>query len=195
MDMQMMKTWILVLAAALLAGCAGTKFVRPAETQLQLGKTTEQQVTAMLGKPYGESTGLANGVPTRTLSYAYASMGSQSKSQGVTPVHGLTLVFHEGKLVSKQYMSNLKEDATDFDHTRVPQIVALKTTGQQVQALLGPASGESIYPVVKDPKGRAVAYQYQEMRGFTPSTKSLTVTLDANGVVTDVQYQNQGTWK
>lgn len=192
--MRSMTRWVVVLVAVLLAGCAGTKFVRPAESDLQLGHTTEQQARAMLGKPFQEATGLSNGKPTRTLGYAYASFGGEPKNQGVTPVHGLTLVFHEGKLVSKLYMSNLKADATDFDGSKAAQIQAGKSTAAQVRALMGPAPGEAIHPVAKHPQGRVLIYQYQEMRGFTPSQKTLIVELDPQGVVADVNYTAQGTW-
>jgi len=194
--MKTMTKWAALGAAALLlAGCAGTKFVRPAESDLQLGKTTEQQVVAALGKPMQEASGLSNGKATRTLVYAYASFGAQSRTAGVTPVNALTLAFHDGKLVGKEYVSTLKEDATDFDHTKVPQIQMGKTTLAQVNALLGPAPGEAIHPVIKQPTGRALVYSYTEVRGFTPSAKKLTVVLDGQGTVVDVEYQNQGTWK
>lgn len=191
-----MKKWAAVAATVmLLAGCAGTKFVRPADADLQLGKTTEQQVLAAMGKPIQEASGLANGKATRTLTYAYASFGSEPKNKGVTPVHAMSLVFHDGKLVGKEYVSNLKADATDFDHTKVPQVQAGKTTLAQVNAMFGPAPGEAIHPVIKQTGGRALVYSYTEVRGFTPSTKKLTVVLDAQGTVVDVDYQNQGTWK
>lgn len=186
--------WMAVLAVAALAGCAGTKFVRPAEADLQLGRTTEQEVVARMGKAVQEANAMNNGKSTKTLVYGYASFGGEPKNPGVTPVHALTLSFHEGKLVSKLYMSNLKEDATDFDATKVPQIQIGKTTAAQVQALLGPAPGAFVYPVAKNPAGRSMIYQYQEMRGFTASTKTLTVELDPQGIVADVNYLNQGTW-
>lgn len=190
-----MRKWAVLAAALLLAGCAGTKFVRPADADLQLGRTTEQQVVAALGKPMQEASGLSNGKATRTLTYAYASFGAQPKNPGVTPVHALSLVFHEGKLAGKEYLSNLKEDATDFDHTKVPQIQVGKTTLAQVNALFGPAPGEAVHPVIKQATGRALVYSYTEMRGFTPSAKKLIVVLDPQGTVVDVDYQNQGTWK
>jgi hypothetical protein len=190
-----MRMWALLAGAVLLAGCAGTKFVRPADADLQLGRTTEQQVVGLLGKPFQEASGLSNGKATRTLAYAYASMGEQPKNAGVTPVHGLTVVFHDGKLVGKEYISNIKGQDTDFDHEKVPQIVAGKTTLAQVNALLGNASGEAIHPVIKQTSGRALVYTYSEVRGFTPSSKRLMVVLDPQGTVVDVDYQNQGTWK
>lgn len=193
--MNWMKSCAAVFMALAMAGCAGTKFVKPADTDLQLGKTTEQQVLAQLGKPYQEANGLSNGKAVRTLSYAYASMGNQAKNPGVTPVHGLTLVFHEGKLISKSYMSNMKEDATDFDGSKAAKIETGRTTAAQVNAMFGPAPGEAIFPAIKQPSGRALIYSYQEMRGFTPSQKRLTVALDLQGIVVDVDYQNQGTWK
>src|SRR5688572_17488633 len=91
------KWGVLLAAGMVLAGCAGTKFARPSESELELGKTTEQQVVARMGKPFQEANGLANGKSTRTLGYAYASFGGQPKNTGVTPVNALTLVFHEGK--------------------------------------------------------------------------------------------------
>ena len=183
-----------LVMAATLAGCAGTKFVRPADSELTLGKTTEQEVLARLGKPFQEAAGLSNGKQTRTLGYAYASMGNQPKTTGVTPVHGLTLVFSDGKLVSKAYMSNMKESATDFDGAKVPLIEVGKTTVAQVNTLFGPAPGEAIFPAIKQPVGRAAIYTYQEMRGFTLSHKALTVVFDPQGIVADVDYKNQGKW-
>lgn len=187
--------WVSLLALVVLTGCAGTKFVRPAEADLELGKTTEQQVLARLGKPFQEANGLSNGKAIRTLGYAYASFGGQAKTQGVTPVHGLTLVFHDGKLVSKAYMSNLKEDATDFDGSKAELIQPGKTTLAQINTMFGPAPGEAVYPAIKQATGRALLYSYQEMRGFTLSQRRLTVVLDPQGTVVDVEYQNQGTWK
>lgn len=187
--------WVALLAAVVLAGCAGTKFVRPADTDLVLGKTTDQQVLALLGKPFQEASGLSNGKAIRTLAYAYASFGGEPKNKGVTPVHGLTLVFHEGKLVSKLYMSNLKQDATDFDGSKAELIQSGKTTLAQINTMFGPAPGEAIYPAIKQTTGRGLLYSYQEMRGLTPSQKRLTVVLDAQGTVIDVEYQTQGTWK
>lgn len=190
----MTKCAALALAATL-TGCAGTQFVRPADSELTLGKTTEQEAMARMGKPFQEAAGLSNGKQTRTLGYAYASMGSQPKTVGVTPVHGLTLVFSEGKLVSKAYMSNMKEGATDFDDSKVPLLEVGKTSVAQVNTLFGPATGEAIFPVIKQPVGRAAIYTYQEMRGFTLSHKALTVVFDPQGIVADVDYKNQGTWK
>lgn len=188
--------WAAVLAGALLlAGCAGTKFVRPADADLQLGRTTEQQVVSLLGKPMQEASGLSNGKATRTLAYAYASFGEQPKNAGVTPVHAISLAFHDGKLVGREYVSNLQADHTDFDHTKVPQIVPGRTTLAEINALLGPAPGEAIHPMIKQIAGRALVYSYTEMRGFTPSSKRLLVVLDPQGTVVDVDYQNQGTWK
>lgn len=193
--MRAMTKWGVLLATALLVGCAGTKFTRPSDAELELGRTTEQQVVARMGKPVQETNGLTNGKPTRTLTYGYASFGGEPKNPGVTPVHVLALTFHDAKLVSKSYVSNLKEDATDFDGTKAGAIQVGKTTLAQVQAMFGPAPGEAIFPAIKEPAGRALIYAYQEMRGFTPSTKTLTVVFDPKGTVADVDYKNQGTWK
>jgi hypothetical protein len=192
--MNWMTKYAALALAVTLAGCAGTKFVRPADSELTLGKTTEQEVMARLGKPFQEAAGLSNGKQTRTISYAYASMGNQPKTVGVTPVHGLTLVFSDNKLVSKAYMSNMKESATDFDGGKVPLVEVGKTTVAQVNTLFGPAPGEAIFPAIKQPVGRAAIYTYQEMRGFTLSHKVLTVVFDAQGLVADVDYKNQGKW-
>jgi len=158
-------------------------------------RTTDQQVLTQLGKPFQEASGLSNGKTIRTLAYAYASFGGEPKNQGVTPVHGLTLVFHEGRLVSKLYMSNLKQDATDFDGSKAELIQSGKTTLAQINTMFGPAPGEAIHPAIKQTTGRGLLYSYQEMRGFTPSQKRLTVVLDPQGTVVDVEYQTQGDWK
>ena len=193
-----MRSWIkagvATLALGLLVGCAGTKFVRPTEAELVLGKTTEAEVRAKLGKPFQEATGMTNGVSIRKIGYAYASMGLKPKSPGVTAVSALELAFHDGKLVSHSYMSNLAEDATDFDEKKVPAIQAGKTTRAQVVQALGAAPGEAIFPAIKQAGSRAMVYDYQEMRGFTPSSKKLVIVIDPQGVVSDVDYQNTGKW-
>lgn len=193
--MRTLAKWMLGLAmAAMLAGCAGTKFARPTDDQLRLGVTTEQEVLARMGPPSQQATGLSNGKATRMLVYAYATFGAQPRKQGVTPVNSVAMSFHEGKLVSYAYVSTLNEDATDFDDTKVAGIQAGKSKAADVIAALGKPPGQSIYPVVAQPDGRALVYSHQEMRGFTPSQKILTVVLDRQDNVVDVQFQNQGTW-
>lgn len=58
---------------------------------------------------------------------------------------------------------------------------------------LGVAPG-AIFPAIKQPGSRAMVYEYQEMRGFTPSSKKLVIVIDPQGVVSDVDYQNTGKW-
>jgi hypothetical protein len=195
--MRFVRAFLLFFSAAIifsLTGCAGTQFARVADPDLQLGSTTVAQIMAKLGKPFQEASGSSNGQPTRTLSYAYAGAGMQAKTTGITPVKAQVFVFHNDRLVSYQYVANLKDDHTDFDDSKIKQIEQGKTSATQVRQLLGNPSGQSIYPMVKQPNSRGMSYEYTEMRGLTPSVKKAKIVVDTAGMVLDVDYSTQGNW-
>jgi hypothetical protein len=180
------------IAIAALFGCAGTDFVRPDAQELRIGQTTYAQVVAKMGQPRREGTVIKNERTIRTASYAYASVGGKPLHEGVTPARGLGLYFEKETLVGHEFISSWAEDNTDFDEAKIQDVVKGKTTRAQVVQLLGTPAGLYMYPMIKASPGEALVYAYVEVRGFTPRTKVLTVTVDAAGVVSDLEFRTSG---
>jgi hypothetical protein len=183
------------LAMAALFGCAGTDFVRPDAQELKVGQTTYAQVIAKMGQPRREGTVIKNERTIKTASYAYAAAGGQPLHQGVTPARALGLYFEKDTLVGHEFISSWAEDNTDFDEGRIKDIVKGKTTRAQVVQLLGKPAGFYTHPMIKASPGEALVYAYVEVRGFTPYSKVLVVTLDASGAVSDLEFRTSGSNK
>jgi hypothetical protein len=49
-----------------------------------------------------------------------------------------------------------------------------------------------MYPMIKSSPGEALVYAYVEVRGFTPHTKVLVVTMDASGAVSGLELRTSG---
>jgi len=192
------RTFLAVLAlATTLAGCAGTDFVRPAEGSLVVGKSTTADVTAKLGAPYQTGELTKNEKQLKVYRYAYASTGGEAAYEGVTPARALALTFYEDKLSSQEFISSFKQDSSDFDSSKVAKIVKNKSTKAEVIALLGKPTGEAIYPVIKGMTDKALVYSYSQFKGsvFSPNvfSKMLTVSFNAQDIVTDVEFVTSGT--
>jgi outer membrane protein assembly factor BamE (lipoprotein component of BamABCDE complex) len=190
----MQKILALILATLLMAGCAGTKFERPTGKDIELGATTKAQTLEKFGKPYSEAVQTKNGNLVTVLAYAYASFGETAKVQGVTPVHATTFHFFNDRLIGYEYVSTLTTSSTDFNDSVVSQIKKDQTTRAKVLDLLGKPSGERIFPLLSSQESSAWLYQYSEMRGLTPSRKSLVVTFDKLDVVSDIEFTKLGTF-
>jgi len=188
-----------VLAVALLlvalGGCAGRDFTRPPTDSLALGKTTEREIRERFGDPYRQGTVLRNSETMKSLSYAYAS-GAASLAGGLTPARGMGFYFWNDALVGHEFTSSFDEDKTDFDVAKVPQIRKGESTEAAVTALLGPATGGYIYPMIADKTARALVWIYPQTRGTAFGLKHyqqlLVVTVASTGVVSDVQLTTSG---
>ena len=178
-----------------LGGCAGRDFTRPPADSLALGKTTEGDIRQRFGDPYRQGTALRNGETMKTLTYAYAA-GAGSLAGGLTPSRGVGVYFWNDVLVGHEFTSSFDEDKTDFDVAKVPQIRKGETTEAAVTALLGPATGGYIYPMIADKTARALVYVYSQTRGTAFGLKHyqqlLVVTIAPTGVVSDVQLTTSG---
>src|SRR5579863_1599496 len=127
---------IFVLIGVLgLTACAGTDFVRMPDNSLQLGKTTSQEVTARLGKPYQQGVLMTNGLSLQTYSYAYASTGGEPEAKGVTAARSQGFYFLNSILVGYEFTSSWKIDSSDFDGSKASQITKGTTTRDQVHML------------------------------------------------------------
>jgi len=184
-----------VLAGAL-SGCAGTNFVRPDDTALQNGKTTITEVREKYGSPFRESTVTKNDEDVKMLSYAYAAAGGTPLETGVIPARSLELAFWKDALVSNVFVSSFKDDASAFDDSKRAAIVKGKTTRAEIIELFGRPAGYAIYPAIKEKDVQALVYSYNTTSGsafnLKFSRRVLIVTLDSNGIVSDVNYESSG---
>lgn len=66
----------------------------------------------------------------------------------------------------------------------------------EVVTLLGPPNGKGIYPFIKKSDETAYVYSYSHAKGNAFNmqfySKSLIVSFDAAGVVSDVEYTSSG---
>ena len=183
-------------AAVLLSGCAGTNFVRPDSSSLVMGQTTYAQIVASMGMPRREGTVQKNDKTINTAQYAYASVGGKPLHPSATPARGINYYFVGGTLVGHEFLSSFAEDHSDFDDSRVKDIVKGKTTRAELTQLLGKPSGAYVYPMIKLEKGEALVYAYTEVTGSAFNmkvySKKLVVTFDGAGVAADVEYSSSG---
>ena len=183
----------LMAVALVLSGCAGTDFVRPDAGRLTIGKTTQVDVMKEFGSPYRQGQGLKNGQSVLSLSYAYAEASGAPYRPGVTPARAQVFHFHNNLLVGHEFISSWASDHSDFDDSKVDQIVKGKSTREDVQRLFGRPAGVYVFPMIKATVGDALVYAYSETRqvgfaSFSFKRKVLVVTLGANGIVDDVDY-------
>ena len=190
------KGYIVFGLAWTLCSCAGTDFVRPDPGSLKNGETTYAQTIQKFGKPFREGTVVKNDQTIKALSYAYASAGGKPLHDGAIAARALGLYFYNDVLVGHEFVSSWSEDNTDFDESKVGQIAKSKTTRSELVQLLGKPSGYYIYPMIKSREDDAAVYAFSEVQGgmFNRKVfrKSLAVTFDNKGVVSDVEFSSSG---
>lgn len=186
----------LAFSVLLLSGCAGKNFVRPSVDSIQLGKTTQTEISKRMGKPYAAGSMEKNGVMFNTASYAYANTGSSTLYPGVTGARSQGFYFHNGVVVGSEFTSSFKEDGTDFDESKLASIKKGETTVDNVVNLLGRPSGEFIFPLTASAQDKALVYLYMQTKGSAFNLrfykKALTIAYNESGIVTDVHYVAEG---
>jgi hypothetical protein len=195
------KIAALGLSALLITGCAGTagtNFAQVAgEDSLALGRTTSEQLTANLGKPMREGTITKNGQVIKTASYAYANTHGHAIAEGVIPTRSQAFYFTNDKLVGYDFTSSWKSDSTNFNTANVAQIKKGISTRNDVVQLLGKPPGKYAFPMIAGNDGEeAMVYAYTQTSGSVGSLKTfmkkLVITLNKQGVVTDVDLVESG---
>ena len=171
--MKLARTAFLVIVVAVLTACAEKRFVRPAGELLQLGKTTEDQVVAVMGLSDGLVFEKRNGKDIIANSYMNYPFTNKVLRRFAI------FYFADGVLVGHMFASDFADESTDFDLTKVGSIVENKSTRQDVEALLGKPAGEAIYPFTSDQEGRVLWYFYV---GST-ARKSAEFVLDKHDTV------------
>lgn len=188
--------FMLAAAVAVLAGCAGTDFVRVADDALVLGRTTEAEIKARLGAPYREGTVTKNERQIRTAAYAYASTGAEGAADGVVAARSQVFFFFNDRLVGHEFTSSWKVDSTNFDGAKAAQIQKGRSTLADVTRLFGQPGGRYLFPMVPGESENAVNYVYSQTTGnaFTLrfAQKHLVVTFNRQGVVTNVEFTESG---
>lgn len=188
---------LLALAtAALLSACAGTDFKRPDPQALVVGKSTAADVTRVMGEPRQTGEALKNEQKIKNVRYVYATTGGESLYAGVVPARAMVFSTFNDVLVGQEFVSSFKIDATEFDEAKVKELVKGKTTRAEVEALLGKPSGEVIYPIIKKAGEKAYVYGYSHAKGNAFNmkfyAKTLVVSFDPSGVISDVEYTSSG---
>lgn len=181
---------------ALLSACAGTDFKRPDPQTLVIDKSTAADVTRVMGVPRQVGEAVKNEQKIKTSQYVYATTGGEALYTGVVPARAMIFSTFNEVLVGQEFVSSFKIDATEFDETKVKDLVKGKTTRAEVEALLGKPSGEVIYPIIKRAGEKAYVYGYSHAKGGAFNmkfyAKTLVVSLDAMGVVSEVDYSSSG---
>jgi hypothetical protein len=188
-----LRTACLVSLLSALVGCAGRDFVRPSPQDFTLGKTAYSQVIQRMGEPRRASDILKNGKNVKAITYVYASKGSEALEADVTPARALTYFFYADTLVGQEFVSSFKSDNSNFDDKLVPSIRKGQSTRSDVITLMGEPTAMFIVPMVKETSGEAIGYTYQAVRGglfsgIKNSVKSLRISFDDKGVVSDIEY-------
>jgi len=156
---------LLLIVITILTACTATystnreNFVRPWGDLIQLGKTTEKQVIAVMGETYflDQRARLEDGRKCKMLIYTHT--GEKFNPQTGDEQKVAFFTFMDGVLVNHGFVSNFPEDSTDFDLSKVDNIVENKSTRQDVENLLGKPTGEAIYPFLQNPELRRLSYQ------------------------------------
>jgi hypothetical protein len=190
------KAGLLALLLAL-AGCAGSDFVRPAPDAFKLGETSYSQVVGQLGQPRKSGDLLKNAKVVKSISYVYASAASEPSEDGAIPARGMTYYFYEDRLVGQEFLSSFKSDSSNFNEARVDSIKKGLTTRAEVIQTLGAPTALFIAPMVASTSGEAIGYTYVVTRGglfsgFKVAVKSLRVSFDDGGLVSEIDYTAAG---
>ena len=178
------------------AGCAGADLSKQSEDGLVLGQTSRQEILQRLGSPYREGSVTKNGKQLKTMTYAFATSGGTPIRAGVNAARGQGFYFLDDKLAGYDFASSWKDDQTDFDAAKVPEIKKGVSSRADVVRLIGRPRGRYAYPLIADPNRQADVYLYAETRGGPGNVKfyqkHLVVTYDERGVVSNVEYQEAG---
>lgn len=178
--------------ALFLAGCAGQSFQKAPYDAFVLGKSTNADVAARMGKPVQSGVITKNDKQISQAIYVYAV-----NNPGLSAAKAQHFYYFNNVLIGSEYVSSFPDDSSDFDETKVSSIVKGVTTKSDVISLLGTPTGEFIYPLIERTDGRGLVYSYTKVTGAPFATKiyskSLVAAYGSDGVVYDVTFTSNGT--
>jgi hypothetical protein len=163
-----------------------TKFNDPS---VVVGKSVPADIESLLGKPRLAVPGQRNGEKIDLYGYNYTeTTGLASKRINTFPIRQVIFTFFEGKVVGKVFMSTFASDSTEFDMAKAGTVVQ-GMSKQQVIELLGPPTGEGVYPVAKTKGNRLIQYTFTWSKGRTHLTEKAAIELNESDQVVDVQVE------
>lgn len=192
-------TAIAALTVAL-SGCSttfGVPFDGAALRQLTPGVSTKSDLVAKVGpqvrpevvtmKKDLAGTDLPNPLIVEHTSYYFTDKAAPSISPDVNPSRIGFVDIVDSSVVFSNYSSSFAADSTDFDESKVSQVVKGKSTEQDVIAIFGQPSGRAIYPYAKEPGGSRISYLNISYNKTTNKirSKAYVVYLDKQRVVSD----------
>lgn len=187
-------------SAALMFACAttGREFAYHERSNLALGRTTEEQARALMGKPELQKSISTQDGDFTVLRYFY-SLGNLN---GVS-VRISELEFKNGVLNAYSHASGFREDSSDFDLDASTAITVGSSTVAEVVELVGEPAGKancpSVLPDYKYRCERGVAVwmwaYFSKAEGLSTKSKTqklLLMTFDGEGRVADLQSNPTG---
>lgn len=188
-----------IMGALLVAGCTGRDFVKPAPESLSLGVTPQDEVVAKYGQPYRQSTEILSGAgapnaavrPAGTynhLVYYYADRAALMLPGGRATERLLGFDFWNGKLYGYNFLSNFNSDSSNFDESKATQMERGRSTTDEVLDLLGPPTGQGVYPAIMDPSDRKFIYSYIAVQDQRRISKRLEILFSRDGKVRDFGF-------
>jgi len=186
---------LFLISIVLFSGCAGNRFARLSEPQVTLNASASKDIVSMLGKPTQEGTVIQYGKRFNVLSYSFAR--SSFSTFAGRPIASRTQMFyfHDDRLVGHVYTSTTR-DSTKFKEENIEKIKEGETKIEEAVALLGPPSGEYVYPFMEKEGERAKVYYYFAASTRLVKTKIynqlLKISYNEAGLVTKVEYLETG---
>lgn len=177
-----------------LSGCAGTNFQRPLDTELVLGRTTYQEVVALLG-PSGTDGKVTRDDRTfvvRSYGYVQTQFAAAVAGRAVYPSRFAQFIFFDEILVGYLFVSSFEGDHTDFDEGKIALVKKGESRRENVIQIMGRPSGHSIYPLAKEKEQEIIVYEYRHQRPGGRYRKSVMFTIGADAQVQDVQFTSSG---
>lgn len=194
-----LKAACLIVLIALAAGCVslGKDFARPDPDKFKLGQTTYAEVVQLMGgvQKFGKHESWVNDKLVKSLVYFY-TQNAVSLVPGVSsPERSMVFCFYNDVLVSHSYWSSFQADSTNFDDTKIDQIIKGKTSLAEVIQIFGKPNSFKIPPMIKDTVVKEVGYYYSEQSHSNGDlklfTKELKISLDDKDIVTNVEFQQR----
>jgi hypothetical protein len=189
----------LLLAALSLASCthtSGRDFAIPLETQLAPGRTTTADVRTMFGEPdtsqsfissggaatlkppeseFDSATGTVPGV-YETLRYRFVKAIAPTGG-GDIMVKSAVFLSRDGVLIGYNSVSNFPDHPTNFDEGKISLLRKGESTRNDAEAILGPPTGQAIYPLALKAGEFKLQYNYGTMDPNTHKTLDKELTL------------------
>lgn len=129
-----------LLVAVLASGCTATRgreFTLESLGEIEVGTTKRHDILDALGDPTDAGFAIKNQFPYPVLLYQYV----EASPSGVRSRQLRIGFATDDRVVFYRFESNFEEDSSDFDMTRVRNLLPGKTTASDVARALGAPSG------------------------------------------------------